>query len=135
MLAGCKKPNDPINIRLKGKSLSVIKRTIRGDWQLHYAYGGFTGHYRKDFNNSFICFKKSDTIIWLDSTWKRVDTEIHWTRILDFVEQNPDSVFLMSFHDTYGYPYSWIVDGIYNDTLLIYQDAYDGMIYHLTRKN
>lgn len=132
-MAGCKKNDTPINIKLKNKPLPVIKEAIQGKWQLHYAYGGWTGHYRKNFTNSFITFGENDTIFWMDSTWRRVDTVIQWKRIQDFVDHS-DSTFLMSFYDTYGYPYSWIVDGIYRDTLLLVDYGPDGMGYYLTRK-
>lgn len=131
----CKKPaikRNTINIILKHKSLSTIKGAIQGRWQLHYAYGGYSGHTRVNYANRTIEFKGDDHIKEIYQSKIIVDTVIKWERIKDYFFEG-DSIFILSFNDLRGYPYSWGVEGIYNDTLLLFDYAADGMGYHLTR--
>ncbi|HAX95424.1 MAG TPA: hypothetical protein DCY35_02720 [Prolixibacteraceae bacterium] len=44
------------------KSLSLIKQTIRGNWKMHYAYGGFTGHGKIDLKDSWERYLPNDSL-------------------------------------------------------------------------
>src|SRR5690348_13446052 len=97
----CKKNRDAINIKLKDKPLSEIQKAIQGRWQFHYAYGGFTGHYRYDYINSFISFQHNYVTFWNGNTREFTDTVIYWKRIKDIFW---DSTYLMIINSQ-----SWIV--------------------------
>jgi len=119
---------------LKDKPLSEIKSAIQGNWQLHYSYGGITGNIRQNFVNSFIEFKATDSIYWNDNNNSIVADKIQWNRRRDMIG---DSTYIMSFCEMRGticYPYSWGVQGIRNDTLILYDNATDPDSYYLTRK-
>lgn len=136
LLLSCNKEKikSPINIMLKDKPLSEIKSAIQGNWQLHYSYGGITGNIRQNFVNSFIEFKATDSIYWNDNNNSIVADKIQWNRRRDMIG---DSTYIMSFCEMRGticYPYSWGVQGIRNDTLILYDNATDPDSYYLTRK-
>lgn len=70
---GCKKeevlplPDQEGNIALRDvKSLSLIKKTIRGNWKIHYMYGGFTGNTRIDLQNSWFKYMSNDSMYIID---------------------------------------------------------------------
>lgn len=128
------KPKDPVNIWLKDKSLSEIKAAIQGNWQLHYSLGGFTGNLRKNHFNSFIEFKLADSIYWKEQSNLLVADKLQWNKKIDMIG---DSTFIMSFCEYRAnicYPFSWGVQGIRNDTLILYDDATDPDAYYLTKK-
>lgn len=131
----CKKnTNERVNIKLKNKPLGEIKLAIQGKWQLHYSYGGITGNIRQNHTNSFIELKPTNSIYWDDNNNLIVKDLIRWKRKIDMVG---DSTFIMSFCEMRGaicYAYSCGVQGIRNDTLILYDDATDPDGYYLTRK-
>lgn len=121
-------------MKLKDKPLSEIKAAIQGKWQLHYSYGGITGNIRQNYTNSFIEFKPTDSIYWNDNNNLIVADKIQWNRRRDMIG---DSTYIMSFCEIRGnicYPYSWGVQSIRNDTLILYDDATDPDSYYLTKK-
>lgn len=124
--ASCEKNSDTINIQLRDKPLSEIREAIQGKWQFHYAYGGFTGHYRYNYINSFITFHHDHVTFRNGNTDEFTDTITYWKRIKDIFG---DSTYLMTINGQ-----GWIVDGIYSDTLVLIDNAYDGMAHFLTIK-
>lgn len=136
LLLSCNKEKlkTPVNLKLKDKPLNEIKAAIQGKWQLHYSYGGITGRIRQDHTNSYIEFKPTDSIYWNDNNNLIVADIITWNRRKDIIG---DSTYIMSFCEMRGpvcYPYSWGVEQIKNDTLILYDDATDAMGHYLTRK-
>ncbi|HYK77295.1 MAG TPA: hypothetical protein VEV16_09980, partial [Daejeonella sp.] len=101
-------------------------RYIQGNWQIHYSYGGITGSIRHNYTNSFIEFRPDDIIYWKDNKIEIVNTKINWIRGND---QFYELTYIMVFDS-----YSWCVDGLRNDTLILYDNAYDHMTHYLTRK-
>lgn len=136
LLLSCnkEKPEAPVNLKLKDKPLNEIKTAIQGKWQLHYSYGGITGRIRQNRTNSFIEFKPNDSIYWNNNNDLIVRDIITWNRRNDIIG---DRTYIMSFCEMRGticYPYSWGVEQIKNDTLILYDDATDAMGHYLTRK-
>ena len=129
----CKKHDAPFNITLKDKPLIIIKAAIQGRWQMHYAYGGLSGHTRIDYTSRFIKFTDNH-ILFCDNAKSLADTLFYWKRVIDIFSQLRGSIFTMTFSDKRDYPYSWVVDGIYQDTLLLVDYGPDPMNYYLTRK-
>jgi hypothetical protein len=119
------------NITLKDKTLPVIKVNIKGMWKLCYERGGICAVCPPTiFDQVYYEFGDQDRIIWTDKNQKLADTIILWQYVKDIFEEY---TFTLNFSDTRLYPYSYIVDGIYNDTLLLIDNAYDPMYYYLSR--
>jgi hypothetical protein len=121
----------PLNVTLYDKTPNVIQAYIKGKWK--YAYGKwgspncricidtcsgcaleFSG------NNSVKSFYYSDI---------KINTTINWVYYKRSSLDN-DYVYLMTFKDNTGFPYSFIMDSIKNDTLLFHTSALDGMRYY-----
>lgn len=122
---------------LYNKPLSVIQENIQGNWKLEYEKGGFCSTCINYFNNvSYLWQFNTDNKIkriYNDSVF--TDTTIKWIRDLG-IYTNGDSTYIMNFYDKRGYPYNYIVDEIYNDTLILH-DAYavDAVFYHFIKSN
>jgi hypothetical protein len=140
--SNCKKnvepPVDKSNIVLYNKPLSVIQECIKGKWKLEYEKGGICSIcINNSFRNvSYIWqFNKNNKIkrIYNDSVF--TDSRIKWIRDLG-TYTNGDYTYIMHFSDKRAYPYDYIVDRIYNDTLILY-DAYtvDAVSYHFIKSN
>ncbi|RYE26634.1 MAG: hypothetical protein EOP45_03610 [Sphingobacteriaceae bacterium] len=136
--AQCKKELNkvPLNVTLYNKPLSVIQSNIQGNWKLQYIKGGFIANYIKYFQD--------ENILWQFPSGTRVlqnyngniytDTTISWVRDLG-VNTGRDSTFILKFYDKRGYPYNYVVDGIFNDSLVIHDNANDGQHYHFSKRN
>jgi hypothetical protein len=132
---GCKKDEmqPSSNILLKDKTLYVIRTNIKGTWKLCYEQGGFCAVCpATKVDQVYFKFWDGDRIIWTEKGLKLADTKIIWKRAKDIFEEN---TYILNFSDTRLYPYNYIVDGIYNDTLLLIDNAYDPMKYYLARSN
>jgi len=132
----CKKNNtipvDRLNIVLYDKPLSVIRQYIQGKWQLIYGKGGIATTTQYYYNN-FWEFN-DDCLRILGDNNVRVDTAIHWIYNLGTFT-NGDSTYIMNFRDKLGYIYDYVVDQIYNDTLILHEDASDAYFYHFIKSN
>src|ERR1700730_15894379 len=131
LLMYCKKSSEHLNITLHDKPVSVIQSYMQGKWELRYMKGGFATQtiQQTDFFWEFgsdyrITEKYHGTII--------VDTTITWVRDLGLFI-GTDSTYLMNFFDKRGVPWVYTVDGIYNATLLLHDNAGDGFYYHFTQ--
>jgi hypothetical protein len=135
ILWSCNKDKtDFSNITLKDKPLSQIKTAIRGKWQLHYSYGGITGNIRHNYTSSFLEFKANDSLYWDDNNNRIVADRITWENKTDVIG---DKTYIMSFcemRSSVCYSYSWGVQGIRNDTLILYDNATDPDYHYLTKK-
>lgn len=92
---------------------------------------GISGDYKYVYHNSFIDFRADDSLYWTVDGEEWADTKIDWKWGRD---QFHDSTYIMRFSDVWGYPVSWGVKGIQEDTLVLYDIGYDGMTDFLTRK-
>jgi|SRR5690606_12990873 len=108
---------------LKDQPLDTIRHYISGKWQLHYSYGGITGHIRIDHRDSFIDFGSGDSVLRTRDGVLYEQTPITWIRVVDLLG---DSAYIIK-------PYGWGVWGIRNDTLELYDNSPDGMGHFLTR--
>lgn len=136
-LSNCKKdPGEPIdksNIVLYDKPLSVIQECINGKWELIYAKGGISANNIQYIHNEFWKFN-SNKIEMSDSEKIYTNTTIQWIYDLGTFT-NGKRTHTINFYDRNNYPHKYIVDGIYNDTLVLGDYAYDGMTYHFIRYN
>ena len=128
----CKKDGPQSNIKLTDKPLSVIQTNIKGKWTLQYEKGGICGtciFYQKDF---FWEFGNYDKVLETYKGTVIVDTKINWVRERDVFT---DLTYIMTFSDKQNVPWNYIVDGIYNDTLVLYDNSSDRVFYHFTKSN
>lgn len=135
--AQCKKEHTPISITLYDKPLSTIQSYIQGNWKLQYEKGGICSRCTNYFNNVnyFWQFNSGNKIKQTYNDTVFTDTRITWIKDVG-VYVNGDSTFIMNFYDKRGYPSNYVVDDIFNDTLILH-DAYsvDAVFYHFTKFN
>ena len=83
-------------------------------------------------HNSFLILKADHIVLGNDSTGVVVNTNIIWTRAKDIFN---DSTYLLGYYYTLGYafPYYYVVDRIYNDTLILIDNAYDPLYYYYVK--
>jgi hypothetical protein len=132
---GCKKDQAPLNISLYDKPLSTIQSYVQGTWKLEYEKGGICSTCLNNFENkNFLWQFGFDNQI--KQTFENnivTDTAITWKKDRAYYI-NGDSAFNMNFYDKRGYPYNYLVDGIFNDTLMLHDNyAADVVYYYLTR--
>lgn len=132
--AQCKKSDTGLNIILHDKPLNTIQSYIQGKWKLQYTFGGFAAMKYPATHNSYIILNPNNIIIGNDSAGVVVDTAIIWVRAKDIAG---DSTYLLTYSYTPGYafPYAYIVDRIYNDTLVLSDNAYDPISRYYTKFN
>jgi hypothetical protein len=133
LLPHCKKSTPGLNITLYDKPLSVIESYINGKWNLRYLQGGLAlqtiqqSDYFWEFRNgNRIKVNVYDVTI--------TDTVINWVRDAGLLI-NGDSTYLLELPDNRTLPGVYVVDGIFNDTLVLHDNAVDGFYYHFTRSN
>jgi len=133
VLLHCKKITPGLTITLYDKPLSVIESHINGKWNLRYLHGGLSTQ----------TIQLSD-VTWAFGTGDRITEIYHGTTISDTVINwmrdagqliGVDSTYLMDFTDKQFLPRVYVVDGIFNDSLVLHDNAVDGFYYHFTRSN
>ena len=133
----CKKNNstpiDRLNIVLYDKPLSVIRQHIQGKWELIYGKGGFVANNIQYFRNNFWEFN-DDSVKISDNSSVYANTSMHWNYDLG-TYTNGDSTYLMKFYDKESVPWVYVVERIYNDTLILHDNASDAYFYHFIKSN
>jgi len=115
---------------LKDKPLANIQTCVRANWQLHYKKGGITGNLKQAFTDTYLDIRQNDSVYFTYEGTLVAKSVITWKNITDV---QGSKTFIMTFSDNSGYPYSWGVWGIENDTLTMYDNANDGFGYALTK--
>lgn len=132
--AQCKKEHAALNITLYDKPLGTIQSYIQGKWKLHYAKGGICGScIFPARNNQYIKLSSDRIVFGNDSAGIVLDTIIYWKRDKDIFN---DSTYLLTYYYPAGagpFPIAYIVNGIYNDTLKLIDNAYDPIYYYYTK--
>jgi len=130
-ISGCKKET-PINIILYDKPLTTIKSYIHGKWNLIYGKGGICGTCVFPCDNCTVEFTTDDRFISKSFVVTTDTTKITWIKDVGMYLQG-DSTYLMTF---YAYPYfrdAYVIDKIYFDTLIYYDNASDPMFYYCVK--
>lgn len=126
--------NDGLNISLHDTSLSVIQKYIQGNWKLQYEEGGICGNctfYPTDKTFNLNMALTPERIKLRNANFETLDTTITWSYVNIF----GDSTYALNFRDSAGIPFTFAADGIYNDTLLLYQPGPDGMSFYYIKSN
>lgn len=129
----CNKEKPSINITLFNKPLATIQSYIQGKWKLEYGKGGICGSCVQYFSNSYYTFSPGHILIATNSV-VYTDTTITWIRDLG-VYTGGDSTFIMNFYDKRLYPYDYVIDGIFNDSLQLHDNGSDPVYYHFSKSN
>ena len=124
----------PVNTTLYDKPLNVIQQYITGNWKMIYTDGGF------------VAIKQYyDSVYWqLSSTSIKVtypqdkggvvinDNNINWKR---YPIGGVDSSYILECYDVDSILRDFAMMKIYNDTLIMHENAVDGYYYHLIKSN
>ena len=121
----CKKDGSKVNITLHDKSLSTIQSNIAGKWDLKYIYGGFSPRTYKQ-NNFFWTFTSDNKLIVSHNDTIAAETSITWVREHGLFIGPNDLTYIMT-------PLNYVAVGIFNDTLVIHDNSYEAMYYHLIK--
>ena len=128
----CKKEQNTPTIILYNKPLKTIRSYIQGNWKLQYGKGGICGSCIQYYDSTFWKFTSNNRIAISYKGTTYTDTIMTWIKELG-TYTNGDSTFVMNFYDKRGYPTNLIVEGIFNDTLILHDDSSDAMFYHFTK--
>ena len=127
------KADTNLSIVLYNKPLDTITSYLNGTWQLRYYSGGLLAGYivQRDRYEEFWSFSNGKII---QSLHNRIvaDATISWYRTKDVFG---DSTYLLNFGDTNGSGNTYVVDRIFNDTLILFDNATDPFKYRFTRIN
>lgn len=131
--SACKKDGNKVSITLHDKPLSVIQKYTKGSWKLQNEKGGFCGNcifYPTDSTFNLYLNLSSERIKLRNKHFQTLDTIIVWT-----IHVFNNSTYAFTFIDSTGIPFTFAADGIYNDTLVLYQPTPDGMSFYYTKSN
>ncbi len=115
------------------ESLSLIKNTIQGNWKMHYAYGGFTGHGRIDLTDSWFQFLPNDSmyVVFEGDAYAASQTEF----VRKQTEFGFDAWMLdFEFINDFELREEWIIDMLKGDTLVLLQNSVDSYAYLMTKE-
>lgn len=116
---------------LQDKPLFNIRACILGNWQMHYRQGGI-GLTRQNLTNTFLEIKPDDSIYFKFEGILQAQTKIDWQ---EGVSLPGTKTYTINFKDNKGSFYVWVVERIYSDTLVFYDNATDPFGYYMTRVN
>jgi len=122
----------PINITLYDKPLETIQHYIHGKWKLVYAKGGICSTCIDYCNNCSVEFTMDNKFISNTYAITSDTTTIQWIRDMGIYTNN-DSTYLMTFKDKQGVPWVYVIERIYNDTLIYHDNSVDAMFYHFIK--
>ena len=127
----CKK-DEPLNIVLYNQPLKTIQHYIQGKWRLVYGKGGLCSICKFPCDNCFFEFTSDNRFISKSFVITTDTTTIRWVKDRGEYLQG-DSTYVMTFIDKYSAPHTYVIDRIYSDTLIYYDNASDPMFYHCIR--
>jgi hypothetical protein len=138
MLISCNKnavekiqPLTAHDIELKSLPLIQIKGYLLGKWKLIYAFGGISGHVQIDYPDSYVDFSTVDFISWTRDGAAFAQSPLTWVPTKDIFAVNTN---VMQFKNLKSELYTWGAERIRNDTLVLYDNDYDGFRYFLVKK-
>ncbi|MFT3979382.1 MAG: hypothetical protein QM687_02860 [Ferruginibacter sp.] len=121
----CKKSSgDDHIVYLREKSISEVKDELRGDWQIHYKYGGMTGSLKTELPGSFLRLKANDSIDVVINSFASSSKAVFERSVTIFGYEAVIMNFSMG---------NWIIDHKINDTLVLTTNHVEPESYMLTR--
>jgi hypothetical protein len=134
-ILNCKKddkPVNPVNIVLYNQPLDTIKHYISGKWKFVYGKGGICSTCIHYCNNCYVEFTSDNKFISTTYAITSDTTIIHWVRDVG-TYTNADSTYLMTIKDIQGVPWVYVIEQIYNDTLIYHDNSSDAIFYHFIK--
>jgi hypothetical protein len=122
-----------LNIDLRHAPLSIIQANLAGQWELRVNRGGVCGICSTTYGPGENVWIFSPDAQRLKQTYKGqivTDTVLSWMRTRTFFS---DSAFVLYYYMKQGTPNSVIADKVKNDTLILLDDAIDGITHYLIR--
>lgn len=133
----CKKNDNKINnsdtsglVLLRDKSLNEIKSILLGNWTVHYSSGGITGTTKTPYQNSYFRFLSNDSVYIVFSNLPNTADRA------TFVKRKTAfgyDAWCLDFTLLNGVKNQLIVDFKYYDTLMLTQNAIDGVVFAMTK--
>jgi hypothetical protein len=126
------KPNDSDTsgiVLLRDKSVTEVKSILKGNWKIHYRYGGFIGNQKQVLPNSYLRFLSSDSVYVTlfdqpyaadKAAFTRKKTEFGYTACS------------MKFSLLNALESEWIIDYEHGDTLVLVDNSVEPFGYHMT---
>ena len=131
----CKKDDkqvNPVNIVLYNQPLDTIQHYILGKWKFVYGKGGICGSCIHYCNNCYVEFTSDNKFISNTYAITSDSTIIHWVRDVG-TYTNADSTYLMAIKDIQGVPWVYVIEQIYNDSLIYHDNSSDAIFYHFIK--
>ncbi len=115
------------------KSLPLIKKTIQGEWRIHYAYGGFTGNGKIDLEDSWFRYLPKDSmyIIFEGDTYAATKPDI--VRKQTIFSADDRWVLDFEFVNAWGLRDELMIEMLKGDTLVLVRNAPDDYGYYMTK--
>ena len=126
------KPVKPVNIVLYNQPLDTIQHYVLGKWKFVYGKGGICSTCIHYCNNCYVEFTSDNKFISNTYTITSDTTIIHWVRDIG-TYTNGDSTYLMTIKDIQGVPWVYVIEQIYNDTLIYHDNSSDAIFYHFIK--
>ena len=132
VLWGCKKDKEVVKeeiISLRDKPVAEAKAYARGNWKIHYSYGGLTGNMKTLTPNSYFRVLPNDSIYLTFNhqlfaadrgSFYRDETIFGHTAVI------------MNFQSINHIDHQWIIDSKKGDTLLVVNNATETDTYFMT---
>jgi len=117
------------------KPLDTIKAYIQGYWKLKYRRGGIAGDNYIDHPTKLNSYSfNQNVVLWTVDDNTFANNNVGWVNTSNYnYHIQANTVWTMSFNDTRGITYSFIIDKIKNDTLVFDENFLDGQSYYCSR--
>ena len=120
----------PTNIILYNQPLETIQHYIQGKWKFVYGKGGIISNTKYYCDDCFIEFTSQNRVLIPNKVGGYLaDTTIEWIRDIG-TYTNGEYTYIMKFYDKYGYPNVYVIDKVYDDTLIYHDNSSDAIFYH-----
>jgi hypothetical protein len=96
---------------------------------MHYRQGGI-GLTKQNLTSTFLEIKPNDSIYYTFEGVLRAQTKIEWQ---DGISIPGTKTYTINFNDNTGSFYVWVVERIYSDTLVFYDNSTDPFGYYMTK--
>jgi hypothetical protein len=132
LFTSCKKDKDTPaeqNISLRDKPVSEAKAYARGNWTIHYTFGGLTGSMKTVTSNSSL------RLLTNDSLYLIFNNQSFAADLAQF--EREETIFgyssvLMKFRAQNNVAHEWSIDSKKGDTLVLMQNSTESVSFYMT---
>jgi len=123
-----------LNIVLYNQPLETIQKYIQGKWKVVYGKGGISSNEIQYCKDCSVEFTSTNKIISNSFAITDGAVTIQWTKEKG-TYTNGEDTYTMKFYDKYNYPWVYVVDRIYKDTLIYHDNSDDAVFYYCVKSN